>query len=155
MGGSWLPLYTDIVYLIYTFSILSRLWPNLRNILRWSSSGRRYLISQCGEFFVWNRIKLYSLQIEWWIAFTHFSILMNRWAEQNLATRNSFIKLLNEGRYTILNFSLTYFVMFFLAAFDRKVFLSFSVCDSCATLVHSFSASPHCCPIMPCENMKM
>ena len=41
----------------------------------------------------------------------------------------------------------------FFAAFDRKVFLSFSVCDSSSTLLHSFSASPHCCPIMPCVNV--
>ena len=74
---------------------------------------------------------------------------MNRWAEQSLATRNSFIKLLNEGRYTILNFSLTYFVLFFCGLWQEG--FSFFLC--LWQLLHLSSFLLCQSPLLPNEAM--
>ena len=63
---------------------------------------------------------------------------MNRWAEQSLPTRNSFIKLLNEGRYTILNIFCNGFACglwkecfpFFLCLWQLFHLSSFLLCQS-------------------------
>ena len=105
--------------------------------------------------FIWAEISYLSM---WWVVTTMFTCLFClmdfcfgvfvsyilvksnfRWAEQSLATRSSFIKLLNEGRWFF--FLVVLFFVYFLASlsliqwwlFLSSVFLFFvfvSVCHS-------------------------